>query len=100
MPARERRIEISQDLLLLVEGRDESHLFGKLIEACFNDNRTQIQVMDIGGKTTLGRRLRAVHADALYKAHGISSPRRLPTCVNSFTTSPRDEQDPTRKFDL
>ena len=67
MPARERRIEISQDLLLLVEGRDESHLFGKLIEACFSDN-SQIQVMDIGGKTTLGRNLKAVHTIALSRS--------------------------------
>lgn len=65
MPARERRIEILEDRLLLVEGRDESHLLGKLIEACFSDNKTQMQVMDIGGKTTLGRNLKAVHTIAL-----------------------------------
>lgn len=51
--------------MLLVEGRDESHLLGKLIEACFSDNRAQIQVMDIGGKTTLARNLKAVRAIAL-----------------------------------
>ena len=52
MPDGDPRIEILQDRLLLVEGRDESHLLGKLIETCFSDNGSRIQVMDIGGKTT------------------------------------------------
>ena len=60
MPAGDPRIEILQDRLLLVEGRDESHLLGKLIETCFSDNGPRIQVMDIGGKTMLGRNLKAV----------------------------------------
>jgi hypothetical protein len=64
MPARERRIEISEDLLLLVEGRDEFHLFEQLIESCFSYT-PGIQVMDIGGKTTLGRNLKTVYAAAL-----------------------------------
>ena len=63
MPARERGIEISEDLLLLVEGRDEFHLFEQLVESCFSD-RPGIQVMDIGGKTTLGRNLKTVHTAA------------------------------------
>ena len=60
MPARNPRVEILQDRLLLVEGRDESHLFEKLIETCFSDDKPWIQVMDIGGKTMLGRNLKTV----------------------------------------
>ena len=64
MPARERRIEISQDLLLLVEGRDEFNLFKRLIESCFSYT-PGIQVMDIGGRTTLGRSLKTIRTVAL-----------------------------------
>lgn len=63
MPSMERGITISEDLLLLVEGRDEFHLFRKLIESCFSD-RPGIQVMDIGGKTTLAKNLKTVHTAA------------------------------------
>ena len=57
MPA--RKIEILEDRLLLVEGRDELNLFTQLIEDCFK-NRPAIQVLDIGGKTGLGDNLKAV----------------------------------------
>lgn len=58
MPA--PKIEILEDRLLLVEGRDELNLLGELIKACFN-YKPGIQVLDIGGKTTLGRNLKTVH---------------------------------------
>lgn len=64
MPTRERRIEISQDLLLLVEGRDEFNLFKRLIESCFSYT-PGVQIMDIGGKTTLGRSLKTIRTAAL-----------------------------------
>ena len=63
MPTRDSRIQISERRLLLVEGRDESHLFGKLIKTCFTN--IGIQVMDIGGKTTLGKNLKTVYTAAL-----------------------------------
>ena len=59
MPA--RKIEILEDRLLLVEGRDELNLFERLIEDCFK-NQSAIQVLDIGGKTTLGQNLKTVRA--------------------------------------
>ena len=64
MPTRERRIEISRDRLLLVEGRDEFNLFKRLIESCFSYT-PGVQIMDIGGKTTLGRSLKTIRTAAL-----------------------------------
>ena len=66
-PARNLGIQISEDRLLLVEGRDEFHLFKQLIKTCFS-GRPGIQVMDIGGKTTLGRNLRTVYTAALSRS--------------------------------
>lgn len=64
MPESGTGIQISEDRLLLVEGRDEFHLFKQLIKTCFS-GRPGIQVMDIGGKTTLGRNLRTVYTAVL-----------------------------------
>ena len=62
MPA--RKIEILEDRLLLVEGRDELNLFEQLIKTCFK-HKPGIQVLDIGGKTTLGRNLKTVRTLAV-----------------------------------
>lgn len=64
MPSRTGRLAISQDLLLLVEGRDEFHLFEQLIQSCFS-HTPGIQVLDIGGKTTLAKNLKAMRSLAL-----------------------------------
>ena len=92
MPARDPRIEILEDRLLLVEGRDEFHLLGKLIETCFSDNEPRIQVMDIAGKTTLGTRLKAMHADALSRPslRSIGIVRDADTSATASFQSVRD----------
>ena len=59
-----RKIEISEDLLLLVEGRDELNLFNQMIDTCFQ-SPPGIQILDIGGKTTLGQNLKTVRTLAM-----------------------------------
>ena len=54
-----RKISISEDRLLLVEGRDELNLFSQMINTCFRI-KPDIQILDIGGKTTLGQHLKTV----------------------------------------
>ena len=53
------KISISEDRLLLVEGRDELNLFSQMINTCFR-TKPGIQILDIGGKTTLGQNLKTV----------------------------------------
>lgn len=59
-----RKMEILEDRLLLVEGRDELNLFNQLIDNCFQSS-PGIQILDIGGKTTLGQNLKTVRTLAM-----------------------------------
>ncbi len=65
MPSREPKIKIFENRILLVEGKDEANLFGKLIEICLNDNKPAIQVIEIGGKYTFRRNLETLKTGAL-----------------------------------
>lgn len=91
MPESGTGIQISEDRLLLVEGRDEFHLFKQLIETCFS-GRPGIQVMDIGGKTTLGRNLRTVYTAALSRSslRAIGIVRDADTNATASFQSARD----------
>ena len=64
MPAREPKIKILEDRLLLVEGKDELNLFEQLIEDCFSRN-PGIQVLPIGGKTRLRTNMKTLYTAAL-----------------------------------
>ena len=58
-------MNIFEDRLLLVEGKDEVNLFGKLIKTCLNDDKPGIQVIEVGGKYTFGRNLETLKTIAL-----------------------------------
>lgn len=44
------KIELTADRLLLVEGKDEVNLLGKLIKTCLKDDGQDIQILDVGSK--------------------------------------------------
>ena len=44
------KIELTADRLLLVEGKDEVNLLGRLIKDCLKDDGQGIQILDVGSK--------------------------------------------------
>ena len=44
------KVELTADRLLLVEGKDEVNLLGKLIKNCLKDDGQDIQILDVGSK--------------------------------------------------
>ena len=54
------KIELKTDRLLLVEGKDEVNLLGKLIKHCLEDNEPQVQVIEVGGKPKFKQNLAAI----------------------------------------
>ena len=61
----QRRITLEEDLLLLVEGRDEVGLFNGLIKNCLQGNKSQIQVLDAGGKEKFKDNIETIRTLAL-----------------------------------
>lgn len=60
-----RKLKIEKDRLLLVEGRDEVNLFDVLIRRRFGEKRrSEIQVIDAGGRDRFPNNLRAIKAEA------------------------------------
>lgn len=57
-----KNLEITGDLLLLVEGKDEVNFFSALLELCVTDPRvrSKIQVIDAGGKYKFRNRFSAI----------------------------------------
>ena len=60
-----RRLTLEEDILLLVEGRDEVGLFNGLIKNCLQGNRSQIQVLDAGGKEKFKDNIETIRTLAL-----------------------------------
>lgn len=60
-----RRLTLEEDILLLVEGRDEVGLFNELIKNCLQGNKSQIQVLDAGGKEKFKDNLETIRTLAL-----------------------------------
>ncbi len=44
------KIELTADRLLLVEGKDEVNLLGRLVKDCLKDDGQDIQILDVGSK--------------------------------------------------
>ena len=61
----QRRVTLEEDILLLVEGRDEVGLFNGLIKNCLQGNKSQIQVLDAGGKEKFKDNLETIRTLAL-----------------------------------
>ena len=57
-------LKIQADRLLLVEGKDEENLLGRLIEDCLNDDGQDIQIVVVGSKTKFRSSLIAIKVDA------------------------------------
>ena len=60
-----RRLTLEEDILLLVEGRDEVGLFNGLIKNCLQDNKSQIQLLDAGGKEKFKDNIETIRTLAL-----------------------------------
>ena len=45
-----KKIVLTTDRLLLVEGQDEVNLLGALIKTCLQDDGQRIQILAVGGK--------------------------------------------------
>ena len=60
-----RRLALEEDILLLVEGRDEVGLFNGLIKNCLQGNKSQIQVLDAGGKEKFKDNIETIRTLAL-----------------------------------
>ena len=58
------KIELKTDRLLLVEGKDEENLLGKLIEDCLNDDGQDIQIVAVGSKSKFRSSLIAIKVAA------------------------------------
>lgn len=58
------KIELKADRLLLVEGKDEENLLGRLIEDCLNDDGQDIQIVAVGSKSKFRSSLIAIKVDA------------------------------------
>ena len=61
----QRRVTLEEDILLLVEGRDEVGLFNGLIKNCLQGNKSQIQVLDAGGKEKFKDNIETIRTLAL-----------------------------------
>lgn len=57
-------LKIQADRLLLVEGKDEENLLGRLIEDCLNDDGQDIQIVAVGSKSKFRSSLMAIKIDA------------------------------------
>ena len=61
----QERLTLEEDLLLLVEGRDEVGLFNELIKNFLQGNKSQIQVIDAGGKRKFKKNIETIRTLAL-----------------------------------
>ena len=59
-----RNFRVKCERLLLVEGRDEYHLFEALMERCLGDLAAEVQVVEAGGRTRFQARIDAILRDA------------------------------------
>ena len=60
----QKSLEIQANRLLLVEGKDEVNLLGRLIKDCLKDNGQVIQILDVGSKDNFGPNLMAIKVAA------------------------------------
>ena len=60
----QKSLEIQANRLLLVEGKDEENLLGRLIKDCLNDDGQDIQIRAVGSKTKFRSSLIAIKVDA------------------------------------
>ena len=58
------KIELTADRLLLVEGKDEVNLLGRLIKDCLKDDGQGIQILDVGSKDNFRPNLRGIKVAA------------------------------------
>ena len=58
------KIELMADRLLLVEGKDEVNLLGRLIKDCLKDDGQGIQILDVGSKDNFRPNLRGIKVAA------------------------------------
>ncbi len=58
------KIELTADRLLLVEGKDEVNLLGRLIKNCLKDDGQGIQILDVGSKDNFKPNLIAIKVAA------------------------------------
>ena len=59
-----KSLEIQERQLLLVEGKDEVNLFGRLIKDCLEEDGKGIQILDVGSKDNFRPNLTAIKAAA------------------------------------
>ena len=60
----QKSLEIQANRLLLVEGKDEVNLLGRLIKDCFKDDGQGIQILDVGSKDNFKPNLIAIKVAA------------------------------------
>lgn len=56
----QKSLEIQANRLLLVEGKDEVNLLGRLIKDCLKDDEQGIQILDVGSKDNFRPNLKAI----------------------------------------